>query len=78
MARAVIHNSDYQSIEKAKAAIDRYFLERNDYFTSHPSGQDGRFGAKSVSSASFRKRTTAKTLSGAVDLEDYLPRTVTA
>jgi hypothetical protein len=36
MARAIIHNSDYQSIEEAQAAIDRYFRERNDYFTRHP------------------------------------------
>src|SRR5262249_41548215 len=36
MARAIIHNSDYQSIEEAKTAIDRYFRERNDYFIRHP------------------------------------------
>jgi hypothetical protein len=36
MARAIIHNSDYQSVEAAKAAIDRYFRERNDYFRRHP------------------------------------------
>jgi transposase len=36
MARAIIHNSDYQTVEEAKSAIDRYFLERNNYFTLHP------------------------------------------
>jgi transposase len=36
MARAIIHNSDYESVEAAKAAIDRYFRERNDYFLKHP------------------------------------------
>jgi transposase len=36
MAKAIIHNSDYQSVEKAMAAIDRYFLERNDYFEKNP------------------------------------------
>jgi hypothetical protein len=36
MARAIIHSSDYQSVEEAMAAIDRYFLERNNYFTLHP------------------------------------------
>jgi hypothetical protein len=36
MAKAVIHNSDYQSVEEAMAAIDRYFLERNDYFAKSP------------------------------------------
>jgi hypothetical protein len=36
MARAIIHNSDYASVEVAKAAIDRYFAERNDHFQKHP------------------------------------------
>jgi hypothetical protein len=36
MARAIIYNSDYQTIEAAKAAIDRYFRERNAYFALHP------------------------------------------
>jgi transposase len=36
MARAIIHNSDYGSVEEAQDAIDRYFLERNDYFRRHP------------------------------------------
>jgi len=36
MARAIIHNSDYASVEECKAAIDRYFVERNKYFQAHP------------------------------------------
>src|SRR6266567_433358 len=36
MARAIIHNSDYASVEAAKAAVDRYFAERNDHFQRHP------------------------------------------
>jgi transposase len=36
MARAIIHNSDYQSVAEAKAAIDRYFAERNEHFRLHP------------------------------------------
>jgi transposase len=36
MARAIIHNSDYRSIDVAKAAIDRYFEDRNANFTLHP------------------------------------------
>lgn len=36
MARAIIHNSDYCSLEAAKDAIDRYYAERNDYFLTHP------------------------------------------
>jgi hypothetical protein len=36
MARAIIHNSDYSSVEAAAEAIDRHFKERNDYFSTHP------------------------------------------
>jgi len=36
MAKAIIHNSNYQSVEEAIAAINRYFKERNEYFRLHP------------------------------------------
>jgi hypothetical protein len=36
MSRAVIHNSDYQSLNEAKAAIDRHFAERNAHFKANP------------------------------------------
>jgi transposase len=36
MARAIIHNSDYQSVEETVEAIDRYFEERNTHFLMHP------------------------------------------
>ena len=36
LAKAVIHNSDYASVAEAKAAIDRYFRERNEHFRRNP------------------------------------------
>ena len=36
MARAILHNSDYQSVYEARQAIDRYFRERNEHFRRHP------------------------------------------
>ena len=36
MARAIIHNSDFPSLEAAQGAIDKYFGERNDQFSKHP------------------------------------------
>ncbi|MGE3745379.1 MAG: IS630 family transposase [Sphingomonadaceae bacterium] len=36
MSRAVIHNSDYATADAARAAIDRYFSERNLQFREHP------------------------------------------
>jgi transposase len=36
MAKAIIHNSDYPSVEMAREAIDRYFRDRNQQFSEHP------------------------------------------
>ncbi len=36
MARGIIHNSDYCSVEATKDAIDRYYAERNEHFRVHP------------------------------------------
>jgi hypothetical protein len=36
MARAIIHNSDYPSVEAAMDAIDRYFNQRNEHFSKYP------------------------------------------
>ena len=36
LAKAIIHNSDYQSADECKAAIDLYFEQRNAYFTRYP------------------------------------------
>jgi hypothetical protein len=36
MARAIIHNSDYPSVEAATEAIDRYFSQRNEHFSKYP------------------------------------------
>ena len=36
MSRSIIQNSDYESVSAAQAAIDRYFIERNDYFGKNP------------------------------------------
>jgi hypothetical protein len=36
MAKAIIHNSDYESLGACKAAIDRHFAERNAFFKANP------------------------------------------
>ena len=36
MAKAIIHNSDYQSVEAAQEAINRYFEDRNEQFSKNP------------------------------------------
>jgi DDE superfamily endonuclease len=36
MSRAIIHNSNYASLDEAKEAIDRYFASRNEHFRKNP------------------------------------------
>lgn len=36
MARAIIHNSGYKSVEESQEAIDRYILERNAHYRENP------------------------------------------
>ena len=49
MARAVIHNSNYQSVAETQQAIDRYFSERNHHYRNHPKRAGKRiWGAERV------------------------------
>ena len=36
MSRAIIHNSNYGTLDEAKDAIDRYFSSRNEHFRKKP------------------------------------------
>jgi transposase len=36
LARAIIHNSNYDSVEECRRAIDKYFEDRNKYFQQNP------------------------------------------
>ena len=36
MSRAIIHNSDYQTVSLAKEAIDRYIADRNKHYAENP------------------------------------------
>jgi hypothetical protein len=52
MARAVIHNSNYPSVDDARAAIDGYFAERNQQFRDNPKRAGKRiWGEERVPSA---------------------------
>lgn len=60
MARAIIHNSDYQSVDEAKAAIDQYFEDRNNYYGNIRKELGVKFGGKSVLPVNFQKATIVK------------------
>ncbi|MHC2435303.1 hypothetical protein ACVMB0_002678 [Bradyrhizobium sp. USDA 4451] len=53
MARAIIHNSNYQSPGEAKAAIDRYFEERNEHFRLNPRRAGNKIWGKERVPAEF-------------------------
>jgi transposase len=60
MARAIIHNSDYKSVDEAKAAIDRYFEERNRHFKEHPRKAGNKIWGKERTPAEFSQSNNCK------------------
>lgn|GEM_PF-3258551 len=60
MSRAIIHNSDYSSVDTAKAAINRYFEERNDYFQKNPHRAGNKIWGKEREPVQFRVSNNCK------------------
>jgi hypothetical protein len=60
MARAVIHNSDYDSVERAQAAITSYLDERNKSFAAAPQRAGHSIWGKERSLSSFRDTNNCK------------------
>jgi transposase len=60
MARAIIHNSDYKSVDEAKAAIDRHFAERNGHFRQHPRRAGKKIWGKEREPAVFSEANNCK------------------
>jgi ABC-type Mn2+/Zn2+ transport system ATPase subunit len=60
MARAIIHNSDYKSVDEAKAAIDRHFTERNNHFLEHPRRAGKKIWGKEREPAAFSEANNCK------------------
>ncbi len=58
LAKSVIHNSDYGSVEECQGAIDRYFQERNRHFLTHPKKAGNTSGVKNWLSLYLTKRIT--------------------
>jgi hypothetical protein len=60
MARAILHNSDYQSVEACRRAIDRHFRDRNEHFKAHPKRAGKRIWGKELVRASFHESNNCK------------------
>jgi len=60
MAAAIIQNSDYESVDHAKEAIDRYFMERNEYFLEHPKRAGNKIWGKENVPPAFKEGQNCK------------------
>jgi len=60
MARAIIHNSNYQSVEECKEAIDKYYEERNGRFLKNPKRAGNKIWGKERVKASFSESNNCK------------------
>jgi transposase len=60
MARSIIHNSDYKTLDDAKAAIDRYFADRNAHFMLHPKRAGKKIWGKERESSEFSEANNCK------------------
>ena len=60
MARAIIHNSDYGSLDDAKAAINRYYEERNLHFQQNPRRAGKKIWGKERECAVFEEGNNCK------------------
>jgi transposase len=60
MARAIIHNSDYKTLDDAKAAVDQYFADRNAHFSQHPRKAGRKIWGKEREVAAFSEANNCK------------------
>jgi transposase len=60
MARAIIHNSNYKSVNECKNAIDRYFTERNKAFMENPRRAGKKIWGEEIVKPIFKDSNTCK------------------
>ena len=60
MAKAIIHNSDYCSVEECRRAIDRYFAERNRHYQENPKRAGRKIWGKELVEPEFRSDNNCK------------------
>jgi transposase len=60
MSRSIIQNSDYEAVSSARAAIDRYFQERNEYFMKNPRRAGKKIWGKEIVPSRFNESQNCK------------------
>jgi transposase len=62
LSQAVIQNSNYPSLDAAKAAVDRHFAERNKHFRKHPKRAGNKIWGKELVPPAFREGQSCRNL----------------
>ena len=60
MAKAIIHNSNYASVEDCMVSIDRYFTERNQHFKENPKRAGNKIWGNEITKARFSESNNCK------------------
>jgi transposase len=60
LAKSVIHNSNYESLEDCKEAISQYFTSRNQYFLLHPQKAGKKIWGKEIVPSVFKDSQNCK------------------
>jgi hypothetical protein len=60
MDKAIIQNSDYESVDAAIKALDRYFRERNEHFQKNPKRAGNKIWGKELVSPVFKEGQICK------------------
>ena len=60
MAKAIIHNSNYQSVDECKLAINRYFSERNQAFVERPKRAGKKIWGREAVEPVFKESNNCK------------------
>jgi hypothetical protein len=60
MARAVLHNSDYQSVDECKEAIDLHFGERNEAYKKNPRRAGNKIWGRELVESCFKPSNNCK------------------
>jgi len=60
MARAILHNSNYRSVDECKSAINMYFSDRNRAFLERPRRAGNKIWGKERVEAAFKEENNCK------------------
>lgn len=60
MAKAIIHNSNYGSVNECQCAINRYFEDRNQFFRENPKRAGNKIWGKELAVPIFNEAATFK------------------